>query len=352
MAKHRHEAAGSRHPGVSWDYDDAAERTGASGFDTYDLGGFAWQKDNDSIWVLTAITPTWVSVSGGTSDPDAIHDNVDGEINAITTKSSVVAGDVFLIEDSVASFSKKKVAPGAISHTLLGDIGSNSHASIDTHLGNTSNPHSVTKSQVGLGNVPDLDTTDAVSNEHTHSNKAQIDLVTDGDHDVRTDNPHGVTAAQAGAVDGPGSSTDNAIPRFDGTGGHLLQNSGVIVDDSDNIEDIRTATFKSVPTVTPFGGTLTCAFDDYQKIIGNLNNVATVTIRLNTPNGPGNYMLVLLQGGTSPSTSITWSTEGFHALWGNITIPSGAGERAIVGLFYDGATWYGEGRQVSQILSS
>jgi len=34
---------------------------------------------------------------------------------------------------------------------------------------------------------------------HTHTNKAQLDLVTDGDHDVRTDNPHSVTAAQAGA---------------------------------------------------------------------------------------------------------------------------------------------------------
>ena len=33
---------------------------------------------------------------------------------------------------------------------------------------------------------------------HTHSNKAELDLVTDGDHDVRTDNPHGVTKSQVG----------------------------------------------------------------------------------------------------------------------------------------------------------
>lgn len=32
------------------------------------------------------------------------------------------------------------------------------------------------------------------------SNKAQLDLVSDGDHDVRSDNPHSVTAAQAGAA--------------------------------------------------------------------------------------------------------------------------------------------------------
>lgn len=37
------------------------------------------------------------------------------------------------------------------------------------------------------------DIDDAVTKKHTHSNKAQLDLVTDGDHDVRTDNPHGTS---------------------------------------------------------------------------------------------------------------------------------------------------------------
>jgi hypothetical protein len=36
-------------------------------------------------------------------------------------------------------------------------------------------------------------------------------------------------------VSGPASSTDNAIARFDGTGGITLQNSGVTIDDSDNV---------------------------------------------------------------------------------------------------------------------
>lgn len=42
---------------------------------------------------------------------------------------------------------------GSVSHTSLSDIGTNTHAQVDTHLANTSNPHSVTKTQVGLGNV-------------------------------------------------------------------------------------------------------------------------------------------------------------------------------------------------------
>lgn len=43
------------------------------------------------------------------------------------------------------------------SHTSLTDIGTNTHAQIDTHISNTSNPHSVTKTQVGLGNVTNVE---------------------------------------------------------------------------------------------------------------------------------------------------------------------------------------------------
>lgn len=45
----------------------------------------------------------------------------------------------------------------------------------------------------------------------------------------------GTWAAPAGSgdVSGPASSTDNAVARFDGTGGKTLQNSGVTIDDND-----------------------------------------------------------------------------------------------------------------------
>lgn len=43
--------------------------------------------------------------------------------------------------------------PSSISHTALADIGGNTHAQIDAHLSSTSNPHGVTKAQVGLGSV-------------------------------------------------------------------------------------------------------------------------------------------------------------------------------------------------------
>lgn len=53
----------------------------------------------------------------------------------------------------------------------------------------------------------------------------------------------------AGDVVGPASATDNAIVRFDGTTGKAIQNSGVIIDDSNNVsgmESLRFATGKGI----------------------------------------------------------------------------------------------------------
>lgn len=41
-------------------------------------------------------------------------------------------------------------------------------------------------------------------------------------------------------VDGPASATDNAIPRYDSTTGKLIQDSDVIIDDSNNVSGIQT----------------------------------------------------------------------------------------------------------------
>lgn len=76
--------------------------------------------------------------------------------------------------------------------------------SLDAHIGNKSNPHNVTKAQVGLGNVQNLAPADmpvstaqaaAIANAKAAGTKAQTDLNT---HANRKDNPHNVTRAQLG----------------------------------------------------------------------------------------------------------------------------------------------------------
>lgn len=76
--------------------------------------------------------------------------------------------------------------------------------SLDAHIGNKSNPHSVTKAQVGLGNVQNLAPAGmpvstaqaaAIADAKAAGTKAQTDLNT---HVNRRDNPHNVTRAQLG----------------------------------------------------------------------------------------------------------------------------------------------------------
>jgi hypothetical protein len=52
--------------------------------------------------------------AGAGADTTAIHDNESGEINAITSKTTPVSADVALIEDSAASYAKKKVLLSAL----------------------------------------------------------------------------------------------------------------------------------------------------------------------------------------------------------------------------------------------
>ena len=90
---------------------------------------------------------------------------------------------------------------------------STAQSNLNAHIGNKSNPHGVTKSQVGLGNVPNVATNDQTPTYSAASTltgltsgeklsvafgkimKAIADFIT---HKGSTSNPHGVTKAQVG----------------------------------------------------------------------------------------------------------------------------------------------------------
>jgi hypothetical protein len=90
-----------------------------------------------------------------------------------------------------------EVIQTALNHANFQNIGTNTHAQIDSHIASTANPHNVTKAQVGLGNV---DNTSDVNKPVSTAQATAIAVVqSDIDaHEARTDNPHSTTKAQVG----------------------------------------------------------------------------------------------------------------------------------------------------------
>ena len=136
---------------------------------TPDGNDYSLDDANKAVALLCDSAGTWhlVGSAGGGpgSDTTAVHDNVAGEIAAITEKTAPASADLLLIEDSAASNAKKKVQ---------------------------------------IGNLP----------------------------------------SSGGDVTGPPDSTDNAIARFDGTTGKILQNTPhVTISDAGVItSDVATGT--------------------------------------------------------------------------------------------------------------
>ena len=116
---------------------------------------------------------------------------------------------------------------------------------VANHTSNTANPHSVTKTQVGLSNVDNTSDINKPISTATQTALNAKEVSTNKKTDVDANKTSNVFFPSVKAVfdwvsglfvKGAASSTDNAIARFDGTTGKLVKNSALTVDDDGKFE--------------------------------------------------------------------------------------------------------------------
>lgn len=125
------------HIPFQWSFANASERTSATGFFARDLFKLAHQEDDNTLWMLVDISPTWERVSG--EIPAELNDLTDVTLTAeendeqlfydtgqwvnkkfgdFTEKEAPVSDDMVLVEDSEDFNLKKRVK---LSNILSGD---------------------------------------------------------------------------------------------------------------------------------------------------------------------------------------------------------------------------------------
>jgi len=190
---------------------DDSEKGSANGVATLDGSGKVptsqlnlTSLDYQGVWNASTNTPALSDSGGGGVQGDfykvsiAGSTSVDGETDWNIGDWIVNNGTIWEKADHSDSVSSVASKTGAIV-LVAADI-----TDFDTEVGNHS------------------DVAANTADRHTHSNQTELDKVTDGDHDVRTDNPHGVTKTQVGlgnvadlkvnlvATTNPGVSDDDA----------------------------------------------------------------------------------------------------------------------------------------------
>jgi hypothetical protein len=133
------------------------------------------------------------------------------------------------------------------------------------------------------------------------------------------------TGAGGGGFSGPGSSTDNTLPRFDGTGGATLQGSGIVVDDDDSIHGYKAK--RNAQT----GTTYTLVAGDSGKVV-ELTNASAITLTLPDSLAEG-FNCTLVQGGAG---QVTLSAAGGATLRNRQSHAKIAGQWGVVALHVRG----------------
>lgn len=132
------------------------------------------------------------------------------------------------------------------------------------------------------------------------------------------------------AVAGPASSTDNALPRFNGTGGGTIQNSNIIVSDLD-VLNVKTTTLVTSSVNTTFSSTTVTdasAWDLSAVLAGDYAVASGGSVGLiNTVDDGGDQLTVDSWVGGTPSNGETVAVErrGQVEIDNTLTVGDGTG---------------------------
>lgn len=96
-----------------------------------------------------------------------------------------------------------------------------------------------------------------------------------------------------GDVNGPASATDNAVTRFNGTSGKAIQNSGVILDDSNNVSGINDLAVTGTTT-------LATGLTGVAKLASGVVSAGSVNLSSETTG-----ILPVAKGGTNSNTALS-----------------------------------------------
>lgn len=219
------------------------------------LSSSDWSTFNAKLGI--SLTDTYIFVGNGSNEATGVA--VSGDITMANDGTVAIASGVIVDADinASAAITRTKLAAGTAYRILVNDgsgvISENAAITASRAVVSDSNGQltasSVTTTELGYSSG----VTSAIQTQLDElivglNTSATVKTPTASQHlyALIWDNTNNQWDLQAtgsgGSLTGPGSSTDNAIVRWDGTGGTAAQNSGILIDDSDNITDVTSIT--------------------------------------------------------------------------------------------------------------
>jgi hypothetical protein len=126
------------------------------------------------------------------------------------------------------------------------------------------------------------------------------------------------------------ASTDNALPRFDGVSGQV-QNSGITVDDSDNLVGANSSLYGFAGEINAQTGTsYTTQDSDHGKVI-TLNNASAIALTAHSA-APAGFNCLIVQKGAGQVTVAAGGTGNIRNYNGHTKL---AGQYATGSLFVE-----------------